>query len=1011
MTAGELTAEARWARIARGIKPVSAALGDSLRGAVAAAERFAAVTLWFNPGDLWRASVDAHGTGPDIRWLEHLRPRCAVDALDTGRWVLLDRERLPLLRRLNTDGMLIETCERAVDTWNGEVPKMLLEILRGGFEPAEARSDALATAKEVVRWLQAIRADVDAPSSQRLTGMLELRSRDAELDFLAHRTVGREEELQKLTSFVRKVWRAGPSEAMLSVFRLEGVGGIGKSTLAADFARHHLPREHSESILLWIDYDRLRVRPEDVGSVLLEVSRQLGWAIPEAADALRRARAALRAERPGSDGRIDYRAAIDSIAHAVVGPGRARLSRPVLIVLDTFEQVDRVPGQTAHILGALDSLRARMFDSLAVLACGRALFSEGFGEVAVNDQTEGLRGLGREASRALLTGRGGIGDAAANGFIAAFDDLGDAFRDRIGVPMLLMLVARLIRDGHFKLEDRDVAGIREAADATIATAYIYGRILERLPEELRALAHPGLAVPEVSAEMIEHVVWPVVHPDRFPPTPERAYELYRQLSHETWLVDPVPGSVPLRVRHRADLRRAMLHRMRTDPAASASLLSLHARAFEWHGRELRLESTGGGTAFHRLGQVYHGLQRSAMGGGRPGVGISAIRAVRDQLVFLVEDFPNDYQSALRALLGEAIEPARLGMLDRGLRSSVLTERARGYALRGDPVAGIRFAASLDVMDRSATPAMSRWNLRSFFGSGRWATAAPVVAPLVEGPYPLAFHFGRGRPSLSTFLAAAQVVGLDRAREGLREGATDRPATAVSDLYRVIDQVLHHIERPEGDLREGLRHDLERMILSQPPRRARGEMLIYAQMFGALQRGNDPVRHDVSAFTAAARRGAHAVGITTVLEMDKRTSGRTSAQLVASCRSLEQQIDRGEVPLHARFVTIFDEFHGPLGEALAADVTGADDLFRMAEHVWESLEVRPPDLRPSRFVESCEDPRRRRELMRTLVVFLDRSARLDGLLLHLCKVGVRGSDVAQVAAFVLRFRSAFGAEDA
>lgn len=1001
--------EARWAEFAKRIKPVAGSLTEGLAGALRRAERLAAVTLWFNPGDLWRASSSERSGGPDIAWLEHLRTRCSVDALDAGQWVLLDRERLPVLSRLRHEGQLIETCERAVEMGESSVPRMIIEILRGDFEPVAARADALAVATEVVRWLDAIHVDVDAPSAQRLTGMLEVRSLHSELDFLAHQTVGRDAELRKLTGFVRRVWRAGPSDPKLSIFILEGVGGIGKSTLAADFARNHLPKEHDDAILLWIDYDRLRVRPEDVGTVLMEIARQLGWAIPEAADALRSARAVLRSDRPGSDGRLNLRAAIDTIAEAVVGSGRGRLSRPVLLVLDTFEQVERVPGQTTDILGALDSLRSRMFDNFAVLACGRSLFTKGFGEVAVNDHTEALHGLGRTASMALLTGRGGLGQSAADSFLGAFDDLGDGFADRIGVPMLLMLIARLIRDKQFSLEDRDIAEIRAAADATMATAYIYGRILERLPDDLKALAHPGLAVPEVSPDLIEHVVWPAVHPERFPVSPERAADLYHRLSRETWLVDPVPGSVPPRVRHRPDLRRAMLEGMRKDGKTTATMVRLHERARDWHRSELGRGEPGRTSDFHRLGQVYHALQRAAIGGGAPGVGMVAVRRVRDQLAVLVEDFPAEFQPAVRALLGEAVEPGLLEGLDGRLRTAVFGDRVREFALRGDPVAGIRYAGTLDRRDRAATPSMARWILRLFLGSGRWTTAAPVVADLVDHPHAVAFNFGRGRPSLTTFVAAAQVVGLARAREALRTALRPDLAIVTAERYEMLDDVLALLERPDDRIGLELLEMLGRVVLARPPRRATGEALLLAQIFGALQRRRDPGRHDVSAFAAAAKRGAHSVGIATLEDMDRRPAGRSSAQLVSLCRSLETQIDRGNVPLHVRFVTVFDEFHGPIGEALAASVSTGEELFKLAERAWDSLDVRPPDLRPSRFVESCADPRQRRERMRTLTSFLDRAGRLDGFLDYLVLNHSGDPDLAQVARFVLGFRRAFHAE--
>lgn len=1001
---------ARWAGGARNLTatpPPSVAFARAIR--------VAALSLWFNPRDLWRSVSEPKGVpdNPDLAWLEALRHSCIVDSTDARQWMLLDRERLPLLAQWNKTGELDSMCQRAASFASGSTPRMLSDILNGRFEIDEP-GEGLANAKEVIRWLEAIHADVKVPTSAALAGRLELRARAVELDHLSHAIVGREEDLKSLVQFVRHAWRAGPSEQRLSLFILEGIGGIGKSTLAADFARHHLPREHADPVLLWIDYDKLRIRPDDIRTVLLEIARQLGWAFPEAAESLQNAREAIRNASKVKTDRTIARAAIDTIAAALVGAQAERVERPILLVLDTFEQVERAPGQTEDILGVLASLRARLFDRFAVLACGRAVFSQGFGDVAVHDLTRPLHGLSRDASFHLLTGRGGLGDHAARKFLSLFDDLGDSFPDTVGIPMLLMLIARLVREKQFELEGEDIDAIRSAADGVMAAAYIYDRVLAQVPQDLRALAHPGLVLPEVSAEAIEAVIWPAIYGPDYRLGPDRAQKLFERLSRETWLVEPVAGSDPPRVRHRADLRRAMLRKMVADPDEDVrlTLVRLHHLARDWHKSELRskrlAERRSANIQHHQLGQAYHALQLSAMTGQPPAISLSRIRPIRDQLACCIEDFPGDYQPVVRALLGEAIEPTDLHKLDARLRTSLITDLVRSYALRSDAIGGIAFARKLDVDSRTLTPSIARWILRSYIASGQWLSAADVAAPLVDGPAAAAFRFGRTVPVIRPYFAAAQIYGLPAVRRTLEAARTqDYLPPHVVERYHLLGALFAQVEKPGRRNRTLLLELLERFALSQRPGRGNDEALRLLRIYGALLRKEDPGRHSLPSFASAARRGAHAVGIATLLELETDApSRRTSAQWIAACKAMETRMEKGRMPLHVKFVTLLDDFHVPLGEALASALPDSDALFRFATEAWSLIEERPADLRPARFAEDCADYRMRRERMRTLVAFVDRSGSLGALLAVILDLFSSHPDVAQIAATAQRWRLAF-----
>lgn len=986
-----------------------AALPVGIGEAIEAAKQIAALSLWFNPVDLWR-SMRQRAT-PDQIWLEHLRRTCTVDAADVTQWMMLDHERLPRLARLSADGRLLREADRVARRRSDEVPTLVSAMLRGTYEPRSAPTRTLATATEVLRWLSAIDAQLTLPDQSEMAGLVELRARDSELAQLAHNIVGREDERRMLTQFVHQAWRS--SARTLPLFRLHGIGGIGKSTLAAEFALNALPRTKSDALLIWIDYDKLRIRPDDIRTFMLEVARQLAWSLPERAEQLRAARVAIRAmDRIASD-RTTARAAIDTLS-AALGPSvEGRRDRPVVLVLDTFEQVERAPNQTADILGVLDNMRGMLFNQFAVIACGRAVFSQGFGDVPVADQTKPLRGLSRKASHHLLTGRGGLSDLAADKLLDAFADLtDDQFRDRVGVPMLLMLIARLIREKQFELDGRDLAEIRESADGTMATAYIYGRVLRQVPHDLRELAHPGLVLAEVSAESIENVLWPAVHGQEAAIGPDRAQALFKRLQSETWLVEPVPGSRPHRVRHRPDLRRAMLVKMRHDPApvVRVTLHRLHAMARDWH-RSMRRPTRGTPERQHHdFGLAYHALQLSALTGKPARVGIGLIRAVREELAYAIDDFPLDYQPVVRALLGESIEPHQLAKLESSLRTAVVADLSRSFALRGDHAGGLDFAAMLDPRDLERTPAIARGAVSAFLASGRWRSAAPLAAPLVLGHRPRALEFARAMPRLRPYMAAFVIDGMAGVEHALGDAHRRPKNGSIERRLNLYRSLFAFVDAPDTRSRDLFLKRAGNFIGEQPARRLGEEMLPVARAYGALLLTGDPGRRSMSPLQAAARRGALTAGVSTLRQMEALDRpSRTSAQWISACRAMDRQLERDErLASELPLAITFEQFHLPLGEALADDLPDQSSVYRIATRAWDLIDVRPADLRPSTFADACADPRARRERMRTLVTFLDRTDRLGPFLEELGRDAPRTAtgDLQRVAEVALAWRDAF-----
>lgn len=994
-------------------------LAGSLRPLLEAAEQRAAMTQWFNPGELWRQVGPSIGT-PDGEWLSALRRSCLVDVSDASRWRMLDEQRLRLLSALQVEGTLVGLAAEVARSSRDRAPQLIVSMLNNDFDLDDTPSSDLLQASEISDWLREASVPAELPSAELIGATLELRARDAELASLSEEVIGRESELRAMTSFLRQAWR-GRFGTALPVLRLEGIGGIGKSTMAAHFVRHGLPEESGEPVVIWIDYDKLRIHPDDLNSVMAELSRQFAWSLPDRAAALREARAAMRPEQPGDpEGPIAYdemetKAAVDTLSAALTGHHRATIDRPVLIVLDTFEQVERLPDQVANLLETLAKLQFRALPRLALLVCGRAVFSRGFGTTQVHSVLLPFSGLSAAASYTLLTGPACLAPKDAKRFLGAFDDLIDgeddtAFRSRVGLPMLLMLIGRLSQEGRIRLDSNDLVAIREAADGEMAAAYVYDRVLAQVPEDLRALAHPGLVLSEVSARLVAEVIWPVVHPDRPGLDEHQARDLLERLSRETWLVEPVIGSDPPRFRHRTDLRRAMLTKMIADRTSGLLIrvLRLHRRAMDWHQREQR-RSVGGERAQHRAARVYHALQLSALGVSGARLSLTAIREARDELVLQMEDFPADFRPVVQGLLGGDLSVSELDRLHPRLRTSLIAALTANDASRGDADAGLAFVGMLDPEDRVLTPAIARNVIKLFLQSGRWSSARDLMAPLVSHPSSKAFIPYLRKPALSPLLAAHILRRDEVIADIVDDGVASYDNGRTADRYEVFGALFAQLRGPTPAGRHQLLVLLRRLVVSFPAHRAAGDNLRLVNILASLVRDGQLDPRDSSSFAASLRRGAHVVGISTVLHLRQGGhSSRSMAQWLSACRSFDRRFTMDGLPdPYTPLVTLFEDFHSPLANALADCMHDKESSYRVASLAWELSAVRPHDLRPSLFGETCASEAGRRSVLPGLVAFMDRSGKLEEFLLKLPTAVPVDGDLETVRAVTLRWIGAFG----
>jgi hypothetical protein len=116
-----------------------------------------------------------------------------------------------------------------------------------------------------------------------------------------------------------------------------------------------------------------------------------------------------------------------------------------------------------------------------------------------------------------------------------------------------------------------------AVDAAEIQGQLYRRILQHIADlEVRALAHPGLVLRRVTAEVIRKVLsgpCGVAVPDK-----ARADDLFEKLAREVSLVTR-EGDV---LTHRPDVRRVMLGQLRNDPEKRELVRAIHRAAVAYY---------------------------------------------------------------------------------------------------------------------------------------------------------------------------------------------------------------------------------------------------------------------------------------------------------------------------------------------------------------------------------------------------------------------------------------------
>ena len=429
---------------------------------------------------------------------------------------------------------------------------------------------------------------------------------------------------------------------------VHGPGGVGKSTLLAKFVLEHFEAGQESRIpFVYIDFDSADVSVREPFGLLLEASRQLEAQVSaehERWDKLRSTLGSLRSSYRTADVLSEDVSSLESsrlsylegdiegvlglfgeVFHATFPEGR-----PLLLVLDTFEEVQYESRDSIELLWKVLGVLQRSLPTLRLVISGRTL------EESIKVESLPLGDLDQEA---------------AQGYLAAHCVGDDGFRRELfdsygGNPLTLRLIIEVLRRETREefLSDKPQARMLMffRIERGVIQGMLYRRILSHIHSpDVRKLAHPGLLLRQLSPELIQHVL---AKPCGLTiETQAEAQRLFDELARETSLVTMTEDGY---IRLRSDLRRVLIAQFSRD--RDELTRDIHRRGVRFFKQRDDLRS--------RAEEIYHRLSLGQAASTLDGRWVDGLRS---HLVGSLEELPQSSQAYLASQFDDVDLPSEV----------------------------------------------------------------------------------------------------------------------------------------------------------------------------------------------------------------------------------------------------------------------------------------------------------------------------------------------------------------
>ncbi|KJC50372.1 hypothetical protein UP09_04850 [Bradyrhizobium sp. LTSP885] len=717
----------------------------------------AAVRGTFLPSDLGFAADEGGSSGPDLK--ELLAQSEVVPSQGRQMWQLKSAVRQRVLTQAQSNALQTAT-DMAPDPADPE-GSMLRQVLKGTVpEQGTLSTPELQTLATVSDWLAGTQLAPMPPSGdiRREIAKRELldpfrllvgRSLEDGADGHNDRILGRDKQTEDLRAYVgivppeqlkdyvtrtfHSLWqKVSSSDTSNEPLIVEGIGGIGKSSLVAKFILDHALFPGLDFPFAYLDFDRAALAPREPMQLLIDIAVQFGTWFPQIEPQLSNLRQELRnsidilAANPGERSREDrtrsrLNACCFSLKTIVESVNQDRA--PVLLVFDTFEIVQYDDAAVAGVTNLIATLRAPKpenqeqhaapWTNLRIVVAGRA----GAPELATSQQPITLGPLPLAATARLIARRN-----ETDRIGLTKPQISALAKPLRGSPLDVTIVMNWLKEREpserANLLDEIIQDLKDGPsedgsqdgllDSLRVTGILVNRMIKHLgSKEIEGLVVPGLVVRAITPEIIRHVMAPasglIDKPDSLPKGAEK--RLFDLLARERWLVNAAGDGV---VRHRPEVRLAMLDLMRRrDRQKFEDANRIAADYF----RERAVTSNDA-----RAETIYHLL----LGGDLNIEEADRLwtPAVGPLLAGAVVDLRGLAQIYLKARLGRSVGMQALQTLPTSVQLGVLVSFGKRFLQRG-LIAGLKDVIDGVQQSEKNPPELLGLQWETLYRSGRW----------------------------------------------------------------------------------------------------------------------------------------------------------------------------------------------------------------------------------------------------------------------------------------------------
>lgn len=482
------------------------------------------------------------------------------------------------------------------DMWEGYLDTGMLP------PPTDLVYQQLINLYQIITWLEGI--DSTLPEKNFLLAMIGRKSVLANFEHLViSNFTGRTKELETLRQHTTGSENKKP---ILAVF---GPGGIGKSALVGKTLYEKAMAGETDRVpYVYLAFDQPSLRIEKPVTIFSECASQLELQYPALAGDIsafkgfilnygtgksEHSSRALTSESR-SERILTYAVFDDDLTRAFAEllklvaryvNSESKTKRNILITFDTFEEVQYRDRENLVPFGTMLTTLTSNVPSLRILIASRVPVSPSLNIPNFMDEIP-LTELIME-DIILLLSRLGVKDTKTSMMIA----------ERVGGnPLSLRLAARIVTDSEntSNLDELIPKKWRIAQiDEQLIQGQLYKRVLNHIHnEDVRKLAHPGMVLRKVTAELILKVLAPVcqIKVSRLP----QAKKLFDELQKEHALVQLGEFNT---LKYRPEIREIMVKLLKQDKWEEVRLLHQGAISyyFKQEGPDARAEEM-----YHRL---------------------------------------------------------------------------------------------------------------------------------------------------------------------------------------------------------------------------------------------------------------------------------------------------------------------------------------------------------------------------------------------------------------------------